>query len=789
LVDKAGWVIRMYPANDYTKELSVVGNCGDVTRRMYDNVVAFSGMYGIDNYMIWYIHKNLGGYYDFSTMNIELKLYSGLNTKRPYWVRQYKVIDVKYDTNKSQYVLYAMSLDSAKLQTHLVDYQVKSLSYDDKRQVYSQKPSQKEMEVKRKTLTATQYKTAYSKIKRFGVLVDVLQKHNIFRVEYMDCQDESALKNFEYRMFTFDEDWRVIDFINYIADQNSLEWYVRNNVLYIGNECKAIEGMNSTRKFDLETDNISNTAWFKKYSGISRQMDVMAHIGKVWRCVWAKHVAGKSGGISKGCFTRIGIGTLSKEKYFRTLEGEPEKALGTKMLIDKPYSHYITLGNIKTDEGDPVFIDEVSVQKNKELYKINEPSDVKIDRGDDVLLLKQTKEKVVRSTPYLDDGSGILFPSPILENDVGFAVRPPNSIIFNVKGKEEASVVGPYVMGNSKEDFTIPAKERDDFRLSFPSGWTFYVDEKGRTLIQASDRSPDKTGTFSSVKDTATPEEKEQSKKDKETASIFMKPTGIDNPGALIRFMAGDGKETDTDKATGGTTVNIREDRGIEIYIKHKTNNKGVNALFEKTKILHTVLEDVTDLEWDPTIGNKTRYDQQNDYIKLEHQNVDKVDIIKVEEDLITLSTLGGIRIVADDYVQIGTTDKADILMKESDETIDIISNKDVTVQSLTANALLDGDSIKLGNAATLGVVRLGDEIKSTILEDPSYWGYWLTKWTAHLATLTAALVALTASGGTPAGVLAYAATMTTAVGLLQAGIPATLTGKTTDASTKVTSE
>jgi len=611
-----GWDIRLYKADDYKVHFDIVGNFKKHHDRQNDDVVVFEGMYGINDYFIWYIHKNIKAY-DFSRINIDLSLFSDKNPNRTFWRRQYKVIEVKYDARISKYVLFGISLDSAKLQSKLVDYKVKSLNYSKDRGVYRQEPTKKEMlekweKIKKKDLSRKQKKKEYLreliKVKKFGVLYDILEVNNIFKVEYMESPYEADLRNFGYRYFTFDEDWRVIDFINYIADQNEFEWYVRNGVLYIGNECKAIKGQNATRKFDLETDNISSSAWFKKYSGVTRPMEVMSHISEAWRCVWVKHMAGKSGGISKGCFTRIGIGTLDKETYLKTLEGEPERTMATNLFINKPYSHYIGLGNILKDEGNPIYVDEVSVQKNKLLYKVNEPSDVKIDRGNDSSFpLLQTKQRVSRSTPYLDAGGGIFFPSPLLEEldkddeEVPIKGFPPNVIIFQVKGKEESSVIGPYVMGNFEGDFKnykIPFKGRKDFRFSLPNGWTMYVDgDYGKLLFQC-----DGVPTWTDIAPSFPyPGDNDYNPSGQEKTYIYMRPyeteaTAKRNEISLNAGIGKDGEEK-------GSKLRVRSDEGF-YFITH-TASTGNKTTIEAKK---------TSIKFETTNGtNKSTITLNND--------------------------------------------------------------------------------------------------------------------------------------------------------------------------------
>ncbi len=647
------WIVRLYKGDDYSHQIDIIGDFKQYKNRQEDDIVVFSGMYGIDDYFKWYIHKNIKSY-DFTTVNIDLALYLDGSSAKTFWRKQYKILDVKYDTNESKYVLFGISLDSAKLKTKLVDYGVKGLSW-------------------KKNRTPKQ------------VLIDILEKNEIFKVEYMESIYESDLRNFEYRMFTFDEDWRVIDFINYIADQNHFEWYVKNNVLYIGNECKAIKGMNTTRKFDLEKDNISNTAWFKKYSGETRPMDIMSHIAETWKCVWVKHICGASGGVSKGCFTRIGIGTLDKENYLKTLEGDPERNIASKLFINKPYSHYITLGNILEDHGEISSIDKVSVQKNKELYKVNEPSEVKFDRGDESTSpLTQIKERISRSTPYLDHRAGLLFPGSILEDDEGNPIVPPNSVIFQVKGKEEASVVGPFVMGNHQADFVVPLKGRKDFRLSFPNGWTLYVDEQGRTLLQTENRETDQSGPFAN--DVA-----------KATTYMYIKPASVGgSSGSSFSFNCVDGENTDENKPHGGLTVRFTENNGVSIKTKHKSNFKGINALFEKTKYKLTSHEDVRDLDPNPPT-NRTTYDQENAKINLKwEKDTDYVEL-KILPDEIIIEALGNFISITSNKIELDVVGDVD-LNATGNVNINTGSSGEVKVNSGGVPVSLLGHSHDMAN-------------------------------------------------------------------------------------------
>ncbi|MEE9438998.1 MAG: hypothetical protein V3V14_08370 [Saprospiraceae bacterium] len=445
-----GWIIRIYPHDDYSKTLDFVGNYKVLKDRQEDELIVFRGIYGLDAYLIWDVFQNLP-HYDFGRASLDLRLFLEGNTKAPFFTDQFKVIDVKYDPKTSRYRVFAISHDSATLQSLLTDYDVTSLSYSENRT-----PKQ--------------------------VLIDVLQErgeeeNKIFDVEFHEHPQQEEHRNFEYRSLTINNEWRVLDFINYIADQNEFEWLVRGGTLYIGKELFADVTKNSTKPFDIGADKEAKSPFFKMILGPTRPMDALSHINKEWRCIWTKHWAGKSGGNSEGCFVRIGSGTVDKELYFRTLRGIIEKTLATRLLNQKLTSHSVMLGSILKDEGSERFIDSVSIQKNKELFKINTPENVKIDRKDSI----NTKEKIARTTPYLDEGSGLLFPSMQLGN-----IEPPNSIVFNIEGKEESSALGPFIMGKNG-DLAIPAKDLMDFRLQFPNGWCLYVKESGDTILQVED--------------------------------------------------------------------------------------------------------------------------------------------------------------------------------------------------------------------------------------------------------------------------------------------------------------
>ena len=477
----SGWSIRLFEANDYRDEATIdyMDNFTKGKSRQLDTILTYSGMYGIDNYLIWNIHKDLPSY-DFSTISIDLNLFKYKSTEIPYFTDFYRVQDIKYNPDKSQYTLYAISLSSEKLHSKLTSYNIASLSYKENR-------------------TAKQ------------LLIDVIEKNNIFYLRFHDdALSTKKMIHYQYRYFDIDPEWTVLDFIEYVCDDNKYEWCITTFVdketnqpywfLHVGHELKFDERMNATKKFNIEDDNISDSKYIRKITTNGSPMQPLAHWEESFRCLWSKHSVGKGGADnSKGCFTPINMGHFPKISYLRTLEGEIEKYNGYSMLNRRKIRiPSISIGNILKDEGETQVIDQISIQKNPLTYSIREPHNILISRGEDILVQHQL-ERITRSTPYLDYNAGLLFPSSKLNE----GESPPNSLIFNVDGKRESAVLGPFVYGDGKIDrdedgkptgdpkLIIPFKEKKgDFRLQFPNGWCLYVDEEGNTQFLTRDVDP-----------------------------------------------------------------------------------------------------------------------------------------------------------------------------------------------------------------------------------------------------------------------------------------------------------
>lgn len=445
---QGGWAIRLYEPGNFDKTIDIVSNFKEFHERTLDDIVVFNSIYGLDSYMLWYVHPDMHGY-DFNTVHLNLRLFTEMNKNRSFWENKYRVVDVSYDPRMHKYIVLALTEDSVILNTKMVSWKPPSIKFVEGREGWE-------------------------------LLTEVLEDNGIFGVQYFKSPNEE-LVNFLTEQFVIDPDWTVRDFINYICDDNKYEWYVYDKILYVGRELQARNKMNITTKYSSKRDKIGTSSFFKKVQTDLIPADVLGHTQKKWKCVWVKHYVGANGGFSKMCFTKIGGGKIDKGLFHQSLEGSRERTNAAYIFSHNKFKSYsVGIGNILKDEGEALYVDEVSVQKDTDTYKVRNPNEMVLDRGDedDFSKIVTLKEHVARSTPYLDHNAGILFPSMQLDEP------PPNSIIFNLKGREESSVLGPFVMNNGK-DLVIPLQDNKlDFRLQLPGGWCLYVDKDNTMVIE-----------------------------------------------------------------------------------------------------------------------------------------------------------------------------------------------------------------------------------------------------------------------------------------------------------------
>ena len=460
------WAIRFYLPFDEENTIQYIGSFEKAGKRYLDDIIVFSGMYGIPDYMLWYVHKDLLSY-NFSAYSFNLKLFLDGDSESCYFNENYRVVDVGDDLKSDRKLVYAIQEDYAQLETLLISYEVGTLEYDEKRTVEK-------------------------------LLTDVIENSGIFPVVFCEHkQQELESIKFEYSKFTLDPSWTVRDFIQYVADENGFEWTVKHGILFIGPELYGYEEMKASRPYiDKQVDNISKNYWNMKISWSASPLDVLYSYElqediklTQMRCIWAKHWAGAGGDTTKGCFVPIGK-SVNKNSYIESLEGMKEITSAYHYLFKVVKHHQLSLARVTIDEGETDYADEVTLQKNIDEYAKKTPRNVVMNVKDPIYSLP----KVGRTTPYLDHNAGLLFPrAKDLE-------KTPNQLLMAVEDRVEEAVLGPFVMGNGDTTFVIPTKNPDDFRLQFPNGWCLYVDEDGNTIMQTDGMEPGSIPSASTTK-------------------------------------------------------------------------------------------------------------------------------------------------------------------------------------------------------------------------------------------------------------------------------------------------
>lgn len=443
---QANWVVRLYDPSDYDRTISYVY----MRDRTEDNLISFEGMYGLDDYLVWEMTNDLA-YNDFSTVALDVRFSLQETYTAKYVDKQYRPVEISYNPNTSRYILYAITETSAILSTDILSYKPKNLVIEKTRPGH-------------------------------GVLEEILQGNEILNVRY-DETVSRLFKEFEYEDFVIQYDWSVSDLINAIAIPNRMEWFARDGTVYIGREILA-HGKKNSATFDKTGTTKSESPFCLKYAGPPRSHSVKSYL-EAYRCIWAKHWAGKCGGVTKSCFSKIGKGPILRDEYFQYLEHGREKYNALRLFAKDYKIPQVSIGTIIEDTGKDEYVDSVSVQKNSKIFNIRNPRQIIFDTKTDKHSPKYVENGVSRSTPYLEENGGILFPSVDVSSN-----KAPNSVLFKLDGMNGNTVLGPYVFGNGRDPaLNYPTKrDKKDFKFMLPCGWCLYVDgETGETIIQISD--------------------------------------------------------------------------------------------------------------------------------------------------------------------------------------------------------------------------------------------------------------------------------------------------------------
>ena len=447
---QAHWAIRIYLPFEETESIDFIGNFPNAGNRMLDDIVVFSGIFGVEDHMLWDIHKDMVAY-NFSSYSFNLRLFLGGDPESNYFEENYRVVEVGDDIETDRKLVYAVQEDYVRLDNSVVGAKISTLDYKITRTVEN-------------------------------LLTEVLEDSGILPVIFCEHEDPnySSIK-FEYPSFTIDPSWTVRDFIQYIADENSFEWTVKHGILFIGPELNTYKAMKASKEtLSRQTDNISKNYWNMKITWAASPLDVLYYYELIdeekltdMRCIWTKHWVGAIGDTTKGCFVPVAT-QISKLNYIRSLEGIREQQNAYYNMFKARNQFSTRVGRIKIDEGLVEYADEVTIDKQIVQYSKKVPRNIPMNITNPLF----TIPKIGRTTPYLDNMAGLLFPkSNNLANN-------PNQLVFSPYGRVEQSVLGPYVMGNGMSSFLIPKKDPNDFRFQLPDGFCIYKKKDDFLLIQ-----------------------------------------------------------------------------------------------------------------------------------------------------------------------------------------------------------------------------------------------------------------------------------------------------------------
>jgi len=452
----AKWAIRFYSPFDVDDEsLTFVGSFDNADGRYHDDIVVFSGMYGVPDFMLWYFHQDMESY-NFSKYSLDLRLYLTGDKDEVYHQDQYRVVTVYDDYNSSRKVLFAVQEEYALLRTAVFMSRTYSLPYDENRDAQK-------------------------------LLYEVLVNTGLLPVIFMEHFDEDKKSTkFEYPNFAFEPDWTVYDFIDYVTNENALEWSVKNGSLYVGPELWTYEELNATDMIDgNEVVKIVRTPHTVKIYSHGMPLDVLYYYQlregqnmTELRCVWVRHEVGANGDKTIGCFVPIGE-KITRDVFVDSLEGDKEISEAYARFSHKKLFKQIKVGAIvhnfeddEEDKYDQKYIEQITYEKDINQIAKKIPRRRVLNVTDPSYVLS----KIGRTSPYLGSGEGIQYPVPD---------TPANFIMLMPDDRIENTVQGPYVFGDGNEGFVIPIKNPKDFRLKTPKGEIYFDDENANWIIES----------------------------------------------------------------------------------------------------------------------------------------------------------------------------------------------------------------------------------------------------------------------------------------------------------------
>lgn len=432
------------------------------------------------------------------------------------------------------------------------------------------------------------------------LFTEILEKNKVYTICYHMNDNEEILDNVLAGNYVWNElfcatyineDMTVRDFINQYCEIFNYEWTVKNNVLHVGKELRAIKEYNSTKMDSLGINNSVGFGKFLKIFDSSRPALVLAHIEEIYRCVWVKHSAGRDGGRTKALFVKIGSGTLSKDLYENTL---------THNSLEKSNFFANTLQT-------PFKITE------EQVYPKDEGGSETSEKRD----IDDAKESKIRTplrclSPYSDHLGGIFFPKPGRED---FPDRKLNS--YEISDPKVGKLCLGFVPTSHESLETMdiagkalsPLKGERDFILKLPltengnPGPCIYVDGYfGKILLQCENinsRLSDETKTkdlpkFNKEKFT---KRFQDSLGNKEVINFFPYPKNVDKNAGAEAGDNDDASDVETEEILTDLNPNGQDETYIYMRPKYTESKGEYNQVSINAGLLKLHLRDDTSQE------------------------------------------------------------------------------------------------------------------------------------------------------------------------------------------------
>jgi len=428
----------------------------DTKDYLTDQISIYTGLYGIPSYCIWYMApdktKHLGAGLSF---NITIHEATDISFNETFVIKS-----ALFDVTKKKFRVYAESA----IHTHLSKI-IKSI------------PARVWASNRRQPISGKEIiKAVVEEATGGSVVVDSVSTKLIDLVKYVAV--------------SFDRTFTVMDLITKICKENRWEWYLRGDLLLLGNALVV-------PNFELE---YAPDEWF--YFKNIRTINTTSASMRIKVCepgyryqnrsrlIWVQfNIGGKIGDqMTFMAWNHVGD-YLKEETFISTLPEGVARNLGRARMLKNLNQDPIIIGKMFGD------ISAENVQK----YEArtfgadvrNRTNDLNTHEFTTKYVGKQHMrrgaENVKISTPYAGDGVGVLYPQ-----------QESNAVLFSPDGSREMPIVGPRYYGVNE---AVPLRSNaQDYRLQLPAA-VIYIKEDGEIIIeQNSDATAVPNGTNASIK-------------------------------------------------------------------------------------------------------------------------------------------------------------------------------------------------------------------------------------------------------------------------------------------------